>query len=250
MMLITFLTTILVAQSLSIDNRQQQQQISRSIKASERRAKVRTVNARPTCPRCARPPSVCVCDALPARAIATKTKLLVLQHPNEFRRRHFSTVPLLPLCLESVEIKVGYSFDAATIPAIRDATAPPLLLWPAAGAAPLETVADALGDEARLLVVIDGTWAQAKRIYRQSPSLRALRPVAFDGAATSALEAIRSEPEAHCVSTVEACARALRLLEPTPAVSGAAAHLDASLRLMVDHQLRSVRERPAPRFKR
>ena len=98
MMLITFLTTILVAQSLSIDNRQQQQQISRSIKASERRAKVRTVNARPTCPRCARPPSVCVCDALPARAIATKTKLLVLQHPNEFRRRHFSTVPLLPLC--------------------------------------------------------------------------------------------------------------------------------------------------------
>ena len=30
----------------------------------------------------------------------------------------------------------------------------------------------------------------------------------------------------------------------------AAAHLDASLRLMVDHQLRSVRERPAPRFKR
>ena len=107
-----------------------------------------------------------------------------------------------------------------------------------------------LDDEARLLVVIDGTWAQAKRIYRQSPSLRALRPVAFDGAATSALEAMRSEPEAHCVSTVEACARALRLLEPTPAVSGAAAHLDASLRLMVDHQLRSVRERPAPRFKR
>jgi DTW domain-containing protein YfiP len=38
---------------------------------------------RAVCVGCARPSTVCVCAALPARKIALSTKVLVLQHPQE-----------------------------------------------------------------------------------------------------------------------------------------------------------------------
>jgi len=219
---------------------------ARSAAASVRREVVRTQTPRATCDTCHRPPAVCVCAALPAAPIKTETSLLVLQHPNEFRRRHFSTTPLLPLCVDRCAVRVGYGFEADDLPQFRDAAEPPLLLFPAAGAAPLDAAAAGAGG--RTVVLIDGTWAQAKAMARKSPSLFAsATPVCFADARASALEAVRREPEAHCVSTAEAAARALRLLEPTAAAAEAADRIEASLRLMVDHQLASIRDRPRER---
>ena len=134
----------------------------------------------------------------------------------------------------------------------------PLLLYPGAEARPLEEWAartdsalhegdlqgdlqdDLQGAESQkvLLVLADGTWRQAHHMLRHSPRLvAACQCVSFSGATTSDFDPLRREPSRHCTSTLEACARALRLLEPTDA---AAVHMESALRYMVAAQLRHV----------
>jgi DTW domain-containing protein YfiP len=188
---------------------------------------------------------------------------LVLQHPNERKRKTMSTVPLLPLTLANVEVKVGYSFDAATLAPVRDAVVAgrrPLLLFPgpdavllddpsalsqATGAAAAAASAPGLlaNNDPVLLVLIDGTWSEARAVARASPSvLAACSQVAFAGDALEPLYGdVRREPSAECVSTLEAACRCLRLLEPgSAAVHTATAHLEASMRSLVRQQLGCV----------
>lgn len=228
---------------------------------SARRAEDRAFEPRQACPRCARPPAVCVCSALPPAPLETATRILVLQHPNERKRKTISTVPLLPLTLANVEVKVSYHFDAATLAPLRDAVAAgrrPLLLFPGPGAvllddpaalfrAPGGSTASAPGllaaHEPVLLVLIDGTWSEARAVARASPSvLAACAQVAFAGDTADALYGgVRREPSAECVSTLEAACRCLRLLEPgSAAVHAATAHLEASMRSLVRQQLGCV----------
>ena len=61
-----------------------------------------TKSKRPMCPRCYRPtPAACICDSLPQEPIVLrKTRVLILQHPQELKRKN-RTVPLLQLALRS-----------------------------------------------------------------------------------------------------------------------------------------------------
>jgi DTW domain-containing protein YfiP len=222
----------------------------------ERRARERLLTKRPTCKRCFRPESVCICESLPLQRLHTRTQVLVLQHAAERRRKTVSTIPLLPLTLANVTIAVGYEFgDINAVEPLRVAVEEGhriLLLFPGPDAIPLddkghlETDAGSsggcssggrsssgdLGGSGQgggglalspgnkvLLVLLDGTWSEVKRLARDSPNLfKVATQVCFTAVSTSVYEGIRKEPEAHCVSTLEACARALRYLEPILAV--------------------------------
>lgn len=208
--------------------------IASSVAKGERRANERSAQSRSLCSGCSRPSSLCICSALPRsngvfkRLSTANTDILILQHKSEFRRKNFSTVPLIKLVLEDVTVKVGYEFDADTL-GLKDRPTKPLLLYPGPTAVDLidlrasnEDVsyqnADTSPTEGRdLLILIDGTWGEAKRIVRESPSLLdACQHVQFSSTdAPSVYNAVRKEPEDHCLSTLEACARALVLLEPT-----------------------------------
>ena len=50
------------------------------------------------------------------RAGALIVVVLVLQHPNEHRKKNVSTVPLMPLVLRHFTKKVGYTFGEDVIP--------------------------------------------------------------------------------------------------------------------------------------
>ena len=68
---------------------------------------------RPECDRCLRPQRICLCAALPAAKLRTRTRVVVLQHYREARDKTvIGTVPLLKLCLENVEVVVD-DFDRA-----------------------------------------------------------------------------------------------------------------------------------------
>lgn len=108
-----------------------------------------------------------------------------------------------------------------------------------------------------LLILIDGTWIQAHHMLRHSAELLAhVTQVQFDAPVQSDFDRLRREPAAHCMSTVEACARALRALEPaaegaaegepTPGERAAGA-MEEALRVLVRNQLRFVGQAP-PRF--
>ena len=115
------------------------------------------------------------------------------------------------LCLEGASLHHGVSFegDAAVRAALGDPARPAALLWPGEGAIDLASSPPA---GPITLVVVDGTWAQAKKVVRVNPSLRALPRYAFAPPAPSTYR-IRREPRDDYVSTIEALAHVLTLLE-------------------------------------
>jgi DTW domain-containing protein YfiP len=239
--------------------------IASNIAKSERRENGRSIQSTPRCDRCRRKAKVCVCEGLPSECIATETQVLVLQHPGEFRgRKTISTTPLIPLVLHNCSIRVGYSFEAEDLAPIRDALSRgqrPLLLFPGPDAISLDGKATPELDEpnssssegnaadaSRLLILVDGTWTQARRMIRESPSLiSCCQKVEFTSPGNSIYDAIRKEPEEHCLSTLECCAQALLHLEPDSANSHeAAAHLMTALTTLVEQQ-QQMRLDPVPR---
>ena len=117
---------------------------------------------RPVCLRCRRPASVCYCATL--TTIDTATRIVILQHPRE-RDMPIGTARMATLCLPRASLHVGVAWDESPElrAALADAARPPILLYPAQGAR------DILTDPPKgpvTLVVVDGTWSQAKMIVR------------------------------------------------------------------------------------
>ena len=107
----------------------------------------------------------------------------------------------------------------------------------------------------QLLIIIDGTWAEAKRMIKESPTLVDMcQQVQFTADNESIYDIVRKEPEKHCISTLEACSHALTLLEPEERRGGEAKEwLEGSMKYMVEtkmnvHDLRNGI--PEPRFAR
>jgi DTW domain-containing protein YfiP len=139
--------------------------------------------------------------------------VVVLQHPRE-RRVGIGTARMAHLCLPNSLLRVGIDFadDAEVTRALAGGA---FLLFPGPVAHDLHT----LPAHARpgTLVVVDGTWSQARKLVHRNPMLAALPRVAFVPQKVSDYHAIRREPAPHCVSTIEALAEVLAVLEPDAA---------------------------------
>ena len=200
---------------------------------------------RSVCPRCARPSVVCYCAHL--SALPTRTKVLVLQHPRE-RDKPIGTARMAALCLPSAEIAVGVSFedDPAVRAALTDPERPAVLLYPSADASDAVQAPPA---GPVTLVVLDGTWAHAKKLLSKNPFLHALPRYAFTPPRPSEYR-IRKEPHSDYVSTIEALCYTLGALEGEPERFEA---LLRPFRAMVETQLDytrrigSARHRKKPR---
>jgi DTW domain-containing protein len=197
------------------------------------------VTPRRVCSGCSRPSVVCICSAI--RRIATQTRVVILQHPRESDVA-INTARLVELQLERAERHVAVKL--AEVPALQallsDPAAPPILLYPGPDALDL---ADAPPTGPVTLVVLDGTWWQAKKLFQHNPELALLPRYSLSPSAPSRYR-IRREPALHCISTIEAIGEALSLLEP--------AGFDREAWLlpfeaMVDHQLHFVETRGARR---
>ena len=157
----------------------------------------------------------------------------VLQHYAEARsRKVIGTSPLLQLCLKNIEVTVD---SMGAVPESGEAPLPELLkailrrpgtllLYPGEGAIPLDdssvpvTPEDSLGDDDRTLVVLDGTWRQARQLMTRHPILRTVQRCVLTDSKPSLYGTLRRatvQVDGH-VSTCEAVGRALRWLEPEP----------------------------------
>jgi DTW domain-containing protein YfiP len=184
---------------------------------------------RVVCPRCRRPERVCYCKHVVP--IETRTRVVLLQHPRE-RDVPIGTAHMASLCLPRSELHVGVHWggSAALRSATSDPSRPAVLLYPGPGAVDVRRSPPA---GPVTLVVIDGTWAQTKKVVRENPELAALPRYAFEPDAPSEYR-IRREPRDDYVSTIEALAAVLGALE------GDAERFRAMLtpfRAMVDAQI-------------
>jgi len=105
---------------------------------------------------------------------------------------------------------------AATLPQPREI----IVLSRDGGAAPL---ADPKAMLASLegIVLLDGTWSQAKTLWWRNPWLLKLHRLVLNPPRPARIGRLRREPRREALSTIEAAALALHHLEKTPAASDA-----------------------------
>ncbi len=199
----------------------------------------------PSCPRCEKPPRLCVCDAL--QPVEARTRVLILQHPQE-PDRELGSARIAHLSLPGSVLRIGLSWPnlraalgeeassssgaaqggrsgaAATSnqdwmvlylgSARPEGPAPRLVPVDRKGAA-VDARTAGLGRR-RGVVVLDGTWSQAKTLWWRNAWLLKLQRVVLQPAAPSLYATLRKEPRREGLSTIEAIAQTLVLLEGRP----------------------------------
>jgi DTW domain-containing protein YfiP len=194
----------------------------------------------PRCLRCLRPEALCYCEGLPS--VDTRTRLVVLQHPHE-RTHPFGTARLVKLCMPNASVHVPTPGFTGTLEQRVEVPDDAAVLFPHRDA---DDLADLPSSEwPSTLIVIDGTWSHAKRLYRENAWLHDRRHVKLQPSAPSNYR-IRREPKPEYISTIEAIVEALRIVEPDHQ------HLDELLRAfdgMIDRQIQHRSSRRVSRFR-
>ena len=176
--------------------------------------------SRALCQQCQRPTIACICNFI--CKIDNRTSVLVLQHPSEVKQTK-GTVALLSRSLSNCQVIVGEDFsqhdELNNILARHQA----LLLYPSAQAQVLSSgkkldKTNINGNEKnqlpKLLIILDGTWKKAYRMFMLSHNLQALEQVCLpDKLANSGQYLIRKVAKENALSSLEACCFALALLE-------------------------------------
>jgi DTW domain-containing protein len=160
----------------------------------------------------------CLCGEV--TAVATQTRVVIVRHHTE-EWRSSNTGRLAHFALpNSVIVDHGTAGAPAVLPPLDGAW----LLFPEG-----DPVTERPEPPPRQLVVLDATWAQARRMYRKLDALRGLPMLRLPEAPMPSAR-LRASPGPGRVSTIEAIARALRLVEGEPA----AAALEALFAVAVD----------------
>ena len=169
------------------------------------------------CPRCLYVQRVCLCAQIPR--IETATRVLILRHHRE-KYRSSNTGRLAHQALVNSEIvDHGEPGRLAVLPPLDGAW----LVFPA-GDGPIAAPVP----PPKQIIVLDATWSQARKMFHKIDALRGLPLLRLPDAPMPAAR-LRESPGEGRVSTIEAIARALRLLEG----DGPAAPLEALFDLAV-----------------
>jgi DTW domain-containing protein YfiP len=151
----------------------------------------------------------CLCDLVPR--VATRTRVLVVLHHAETQKPS-NTGRLALRCLpNSGAVIRGAPGEKAAAPAPAWAEhGDPVVLFPHPDARPLSDFCG--GPRPVTLIVPDGTWRQAQRVRRRVAGLGDV-PCAFVTRDAPSAYRLRRTPDARRLSTMEAIAEALGLLE-------------------------------------
>ncbi len=171
--------------------------------------------SREMCYRCFWPKPLCWCGSI--TPMPSRTKFVFLMHPHELKRVKAGTGRLTHLCLADSEIHVGIEFDEneAVQAILNDPANYPVLLYPSREARDLskgELQTADFGGRRLVVFLLDATWRLVRRMLRLSPSLQRLPRIMFSNAAPSRY-VIKKQPEAGCLSTLEATHELLVALE-------------------------------------
>jgi tRNA-uridine aminocarboxypropyltransferase len=171
----------------------------------------RRENAAYRCRVCRMLGRLCVCPLIPDPPLATRTRVVLVMHRIE-TSKSTNTGRLATACLANSEIIVrGHKGERSEPLAFSDAVQP-LLLFPFEDARPLADAARVLDGRPVVLIVPDGTWRQASKVRRRVPGLGGIPCVSVSGEARLP-HRLRAEAHEHGLSTLEAIARAMAILE-------------------------------------
>lgn len=167
------------------------------------------------CEKCGKATKACICRWI--QQLDAKTELWILQHPSEVKRA-IGTARILTLSLPSAKLWVGEDFSQHE--KINQLLAEPgrqaWVVYPGEEAVPISSLAGAEQTQGtitkRTLILLDGTWKKAYKMWQLSANLQQLPTVALDNVDQGNYR-IRKSPKSIGVSTVEAGYLALTALE-------------------------------------
>ena len=170
---------------------------------------------REMCYRCFWPKRLCWCSSI--TPVDTRTKIVILMHPKEYKRVKNGTGRFTHLCLSNSEIHMGMTIDEhdAVWRLIHDPRYFPVLLYPCKGAINIsqEVLPPAFtGDRKLLVILLDATWRLARAMFNGSQLLQSLPRIMFLPEEKSRF-IIKKQPHEWCLSTIEATHELMRALE-------------------------------------
>jgi DTW domain-containing protein YfiP len=200
-------------------------------------------------------PRYCVCEFI--TPLRTRTSILILQHPQE-PGVDIGTVPIIAKTFPDAVIRTGLSWPnlkkalgreanpqawgVLYLGSVRTEDLPPqrTLFAVDKKGAPLPDQDTAL---TRLegIVLLDGTWSQAKTLWWRNAWLLKLRRLVIRTSKRSLYDTIRKEPRKGCLSTLETTGEVLSALEHRGDITAA---LERPLAELV---VRLKRQRPPTR---
>jgi len=181
----------------------------------------------PECPRCGKPLPLCICDTI--EPIANRIELLILQHPQE-QDRALGTARLAALQLENATHKIGLSWPSLSKALGRDVDPQrwAVLYLGSAKVADLATDKEvvAIDRKGQLedgqrgilkdiegVVLLDGTWSQAKALWWRNAWMLKCRRIILGPRSPSRYGKLRKEPRSDGLSTIEAAGLVIGRLE-------------------------------------
>jgi tRNA-uridine aminocarboxypropyltransferase len=220
------------------------------------------------CPRCLKPLPLCICDGV--TPIQNRISLLILQHPQE-QDRALGTARLAALHFAGAVLKVGLSWPSLAKALGRPVADPSrwaVLYLGSSKVADLDTDAEivainrkgeieqkqrAILDRIEGVVLLDGTWSQAKALWWRNPWMLKCQRVILGPRHPSRYGQLRREPRRDGLSTIEAAGLLIAGLEKRPDI---AATLNAGFERMlaryreVQAATPDLTPRPKPRHRR
>ena len=184
-----------------------------------------------TCPQCQKPEDLCVCAAI--APVTTRVGTVILQHPQE-QAEDLGSGWIAHRQLANSILRVGLSWSSLKR-VIEDDDVEMrrwgVLYLGAAKEAPREGEPElmALGRKGERLaetpsilralhgvILIDGTWSQAKSLWWRNPWLLKAHRLVLNPAARSRYGKLRREPRRESLAVIEAAAFTLARLEHRP----------------------------------
>ena len=187
------------------------------------------------CARCGKPAALCICDAI--TPIENRIALLLLQHPQE-QDRELGTARLTALHLKRATLRIGLSWPSLSKALGRPADPKHWAVLYLGSASRRDLPRDreviavdgkggALSDQDRALgeiegvVVLDGSWSQAKTLWWRNPWVLKCHRLVLNPKRRSLYGALRREPRRESLSTLEAAALTLSRLAAQPEIAAA-----------------------------
>jgi DTW domain-containing protein YfiP len=202
--------------------------------SSEAEDGVAAVTAAPDCPHCRKPMPLCVCDGI--KPIESRIELLILQHPQE-QDRALGTARLAAMHFEGAVVKIGLSWPSLSKALGRTVADPSrwaVLYLGSAKASDLDTKEEVVAIDRKGLieenqraifrgiegvVLLDGSWSQAKALWWRNPWMLKCQRVILGPSHPSRYGKLRREPRRDGLSTIEAAGLILSYLERRPDIA-------------------------------
>lgn len=204
----------------------------------------------PECPHCYKPVPLCICDSI--TPIDNKIELLILMHPQE-QDRALGTARVAAQHFRKATVKIGLSWPSLAKAVGRPVADPArwaILYLGSAKVADYDTDRDilaidrkgeaeenqkALLKDIQGVILLDGTWSQAKALWWRNAWMLKCQRVILGPAKPSLYGKLRREPRKDGLSTIEAAGMLLASLERKP-------EIETTLQASFERMLAAYRE--------